>query len=171
MGYRKVLIAFDGSEGSMKALREGIDYAKHNGSDLSLVYVAKLDKRDVIEGMPGGGTVPMAPELLHDQLKNSDPGNGSPVGSVVEQEEQQLQEKGEEVFRHARAELNRENIEAKTEVLEGEVAESIIRYAEENDASLIMIGNRGLGGLKKLVLGSVSQKVVQKASCPVLVVK
>jgi nucleotide-binding universal stress UspA family protein len=67
--------------------------------------------------------------------------------------------------------LNTENIEAKTEVLEGEVAENIIRYAEENDTDLVMIGNRGLGGLKKLVLGSVSQKVVQKASCPVLVVK
>lgn len=51
------------------------------------------------------------------------------------------------------------------------VAESIISYAAEQKADLIVIGTRGRSGLKRLVLGSVANGVVAHASCPVLVVR
>ncbi len=51
------------------------------------------------------------------------------------------------------------------------VAESIISYAGEQKADLIVIGTRGRSGLKRLVLGSVASGVVAHASCPVLVVR
>src|SRR5215207_3883128 len=51
------------------------------------------------------------------------------------------------------------------------VAESLISYAAEQKADLIVMGTRGRSGLKRLVLGSVASAVVMHASCPVLVVR
>ena len=47
----------------------------------------------------------------------------------------------------------------------------IVDHAKENDYDVILIGSRGLNKLQEMVLGSVSNRVVQKATCPVLVVK
>jgi len=57
------------------------------------------------------------------------------------------------------------------EVGMGGPAIEIIKTAEKVGADLIVIGSRGLGSLKGAVLGSVSQKVAQHASCPVMIVK
>jgi len=51
------------------------------------------------------------------------------------------------------------------------VAESIVNYAAEQKAEMIVIGTRGRSGLKRLVLGSVASGVVAHAGCPVLVVR
>ena len=55
--------------------------------------------------------------------------------------------------------------------LEGPVAESIVGYAREVEAELIVIGSRGRGALGSLVLGSVSMGVIHSSECNVLVVK
>ena len=55
------------------------------------------------------------------------------------------------------------------EVLEGQPAEVLLERAK--DASLIVVGSRGRGGFASLLLGSVSQQVVQHAPCPVLVIR
>jgi nucleotide-binding universal stress UspA family protein len=49
--------------------------------------------------------------------------------------------------------------------------ENIVGLAEELGADLIVIGSRGLGGMKRLLMGSVSESVVRHAHCPVLVVR
>lgn len=59
----------------------------------------------------------------------------------------------------------------KTEMLEGPVAEAILAVAEVRKVDLIVMGTRGLGRLTGLLLGSQSQKVVQHAPCPVLLVR
>lgn len=58
-----------------------------------------------------------------------------------------------------------------TEVLEGPVAEAILVVASTRNNDLIIMGSRGLGKLAGLLLGSQSQKVVQHAPCPVLIVR
>jgi nucleotide-binding universal stress UspA family protein len=58
-----------------------------------------------------------------------------------------------------------------TETLEGPVAEAILIAAETHNHDLIVMGSRGLGNLSGLLLGSQSQKVVQHASCPVLITR
>ena len=55
--------------------------------------------------------------------------------------------------------------------LEGSARQQLIDYAEEQEIDLIIIGSRGLGAVKGMVLGSVSQHVVQNAGCDVLVIK
>jgi nucleotide-binding universal stress UspA family protein len=61
--------------------------------------------------------------------------------------------------------------EVHTEVLEGSPAEAILDVASTRQNDLIVMGSRGLGQLSGLLLGSQSQKVVQHAKCPVLIVK
>ncbi len=61
--------------------------------------------------------------------------------------------------------------EIKTEVLEGPPAEAILTVAETRDNDLIIVGTRGRGRLSGLLLGSVSQKIVAHAQCPVLLVR
>jgi nucleotide-binding universal stress UspA family protein len=56
-------------------------------------------------------------------------------------------------------------------LLQGSPAEVILSYAKEHGADVIVIGSRGLGGIREFVLGSVSHNVVQSARIPVLVVK
>lgn len=58
-----------------------------------------------------------------------------------------------------------------TEALEGPAAEVILRVAEVRQVDLIVVGSRGLGALASLLLGSQSQEVIQRSTCPVLVVR
>jgi len=53
----------------------------------------------------------------------------------------------------------------------GDPAAEIIEIADKEKADLIIIGSRGLGAIKGVVLGSVSQKVTHHAACPVMIVK
>jgi nucleotide-binding universal stress UspA family protein len=67
--------------------------------------------------------------------------------------------------------LQKDGIVTITEILEGPPADAILRVAETRDVDLIVMGARGLGSLGSLLLGSVSQKVMAHASCPVMVVR
>lgn len=58
-----------------------------------------------------------------------------------------------------------------TEILEGPAADAILRVAETRGSDLIVMGSRGLGQMAGLLLGSQSQKVVNNAPCPVLIVR
>ena len=61
--------------------------------------------------------------------------------------------------------------EVRTEILEGSPAEAILDVANTRKVDLIVMGSRGIGRLKGLLIGSQSQKVVQHAPCPVLIVR
>ncbi len=74
------------------------------------------------------------------------------------------------IERHAEA-LRKRGLGVETLVREGYAATVIEEEAERQHADLIVIGTRGLSGLKHLLLGSVAERVVQKSPCPVLTVK
>lgn len=56
-------------------------------------------------------------------------------------------------------------------VLHGEPGQSLIRHANDHSFDLVVMGSRGLGSFKEMVLGSVSHKVARGVKCPVLIVK
>jgi nucleotide-binding universal stress UspA family protein len=59
-------------------------------------------------------------------------------------------------------------VDRESKVVEGQAAEVLLRASE--DADLLVVGSRGLGGFKSLLLGSVSQQVAHHATCPVAIV-
>lgn len=77
---------------------------------------------------------------------------------------------GDKIIEEAGKEFEVAGLKFQTELLEGPVAEAIMNVAETRDADLIVLGARGMSSLEGLLLGSVSQKVIHHATCPVLVV-
>jgi nucleotide-binding universal stress UspA family protein len=81
------------------------------------------------------------------------------------------QERAEEILEPVVAAFEAEGIQVEQEILEGPPADAILRVAEVREVDLIIMGARGLGTVASLLLGSVSQKVLAHATCPVMIVR
>lgn len=143
MFYHHILVAYDGSKASEKALQQAI---KLTGSKQGTrLTVANVSARSSLL-VAGLGFVP--PEGYLDS---------------VQEYEKALQERVKAEI----AELPYANIVGLT----GKPATAILDYAHDNYCDLIVMGSRGLGAIQEWMLGSVSHHVVQKARIPVLIVK
>jgi len=79
---------------------------------------------------------------------------------------------GEKILHEAKKIFDRRGIEVRTVIKQGHPADTIVKTAAEEGFEMIVLGSRGQGGLQKLLLGSVSNAVVQEAeNCMVVVVK
>ncbi|SOC23424.1 nucleotide-binding universal stress UspA family protein [Ureibacillus xyleni] len=67
--------------------------------------------------------------------------------------------------------LRESNVSYKIKILRGTPGPEIVRYANEQQVDLVVIGSRGLNSLQEMVLGSVSHKVMKRVNCPALIVK
>lgn len=77
---------------------------------------------------------------------------------------------GQMVIDEAKEMLGEPTVEVREELLEGPEADAILNFAKNNHADIIVMGSRGMGALKGLLLGSVSRKVIHFSVCPVMVV-
>lgn len=145
--YKKILVAVDGSEASLRAARAAINLASLMGAKLVVLSVVELP-------------------LLVDQTPA---GSQLGVGYYLEEARRQL----ERVVAGVAEEAARQGVEAERVVVEGatSVVQAITEKASERGVDLIVVGTRGLGGFKRLLLGSVSSGVVSHAHCSVLVVR
>jgi nucleotide-binding universal stress UspA family protein len=140
---KKILIATDSSESAEKAADFGIEIA---GLSRAKVYAVS-----VIDTTPYY-SIPL------DQVWSKE---------VYEQLEQMGYEADSYVEKAAKA----AGIEVESLVLKGNPAERILNFAEEQNVDMIVVGSHGKGGFERLVIGSVSEKVVRHAKVPVLVVR
>jgi len=53
-------------------------------------------------------------------------------------------------------------------VIMGDIADTIVEYAQTNDADMIIMGTHGARGIEKILLGSIAERVLQRAHCPIL---
>ncbi len=149
----KILVCIDGSEQSQKALQKALDIAggcKADEVTLISVYEKRYDLPET--------TTDRLP-ITHDDLKR--------FTKIEEQERSDI----DKMLSEAVSLFAKNNINAQSLHECGHPAETIARVAAEGDYDMIVIGSRGLGGLRKLLLGSVSNAVLQEARCSVLVVK
>lgn len=140
MGIRKIVVAYDGSVGSEKALQWALTLANAIHSQLVIATVVR------------------PPEFS---------ASIDEVDAVYEEGEKYAQP----LLAKAVAQAENLGLEADTVILKGHPAESLVRYAANRQVDLIVLGTRGLGGFKSLIIGSVAQKVVTYSTVPVTVIK
>lgn len=143
--FRRVLAAVDGSECSAHALNTAVRLARCDGAELTILHVI------VISLALYSGDV------------------GQPLTKVEEREKHE----GERVLAMAESVARKAGMEPSVAMIEAtdSAVKGITDYAVRNDTDLIVVGTRGLGGLKRLLLGSVAAGVVRCAPCAVMVVK
>ena len=151
MKPKLILVPIDGSENSIRALNTAIDLSKTYDSQLLILMVTPRDGVGV--GMGAGF-----------------PGHTSTVQEYYEEMDRRSQRILEDALELARKQ-GLSNVKGEAVPQFDSVAHQIIEQAEHKKVDLIVIGTRGLGGFKRLLLGSVSSEVVTHAACNVLVVR
>lgn len=168
--FKNMLLAFDGSEDGMKALEMAQSLAEHYDASLTVIYVHD----DPLEHTVSLGTSPKGDSYLFKSQGYLTPGSVTTnVPPIPEEEDSVIVEDDIpiHVINQAKGKLESTNLNVTYEKLTGKPVTEISNYAENHDIDLIVIGNRGISGFKKLVQGSVSQKVTNEANCHVFVVK
>ncbi|WP_257346920.1 universal stress protein [Pseudalkalibacillus decolorationis] len=84
---------------------------------------------------------------------------------------EKLEENRKRKLQNAEEILTENNVEYEVHILRGEPGPTIVKYANENQYDLVVIGSRGLNSFQEMVLGSVSHKVAKRANSPVMIVK
>jgi nucleotide-binding universal stress UspA family protein len=150
--YKTIVCPTDFSRPSFEALKEGNDLALHFSSTLYVVHV--------VPPLPPI-TPPMAqvPHTLPEMSVNAERYRQELVESSEKALEEVLERK-----------TDRERIGMYPLVLEGHVAEEIVRVAQDKDADLIVMGTHGETGWRRMVFGSVAEKVIRSSPLPVLTV-
>ena len=139
---KSVLVAVDGSEHSDTAVRYACAMGPPLGAEVVLLHVVPM----VVSATPYHDTVSDQPFLS-------------------------LQKVGEDILERAKRLANQCGCEVIDMISHGDPAARIIDIAAERGASLIIIGSRGVSGIKRLFTGSISDKVSKSASCPVMIVR
>lgn len=148
--YKKILLPTDGSEYAEKAGEQAIWIANAGLADLVVLSVVDAGYLDAL-----------SEQDLKAKLDNS------------------LQKEGKEAVEKFSAQLMdskcqgtcQQNVNLKTEIKEGNPADVILKTIEEDEIDLVVMGSSGKHALERFVYGSVTDKVVRSAKCPVLVVK
>lgn len=144
MVFKNVLVPYDGSTNSNRAFNEAIEIAKQHDSKLRVV--ACLDITNL-----GGWYI--------DKRINKD------IMKKAKNLTEKLFSKLNDIAKKNSVPLESKIIESKNTV------KSIISFVESKNIDLIVMGSSGRGGFDKMLLGSVSNGVMQKAKCSVLIVK
>ncbi len=148
----KILLATDGSEEAELASRTAADLAKSTGSELHVLYVWEA-ANPYIGAVELAGDEPVSPRLDAELRRQFD----RQARTMLEAEAQKVRAVGGTV--------------AQAHLRMGKADHEIVNLAEEIGAGLIVMGGRGRGGIRRALMGSVSDSVVRHAHCPVLVVR
>lgn len=144
--FNKMLVAIDGSDMSAKALDAAVHLAKEQQAELSILHVG----REAVVTTSSLTGIVYVPEHFIDEIRN------------------EVKKEGLKILENAKEKAAEKGVQADAN---GEPAHEILNHAKEKGVSLIVVGSRGISGLKEMMLGSVSHKVSQLSTCPVLIVR
>ncbi|EMA46217.1 universal stress protein [Halobiforma nitratireducens] len=138
--YDRILVPTDGSSEVERALEYGFDLARAHDATARVLYVV-----------------------------NAASYGGLPMETAWEGISDALRDEGRAAVQRAR-EVAPDDVTVETEVLEGAPSRIIVDQAVAGDCDLIVMGTHGRGGIDRLLLGSVTERVVRNAPVPVLTV-
>ncbi|HVO55720.1 MAG TPA: universal stress protein [Solirubrobacterales bacterium] len=145
--FTRIVVGTDGSETAAEAVHQAIDLAKISGASLNIVSAYQpVSSRRV-----RGEQLEAPADVQHEIGPRED------VNLVLEAAAAEARKAGVE--------------EVRTHPVEAEPAEAILNAAEEVDADLIVVGNKGMTGARRFLLGSVPNNVSHHAPCSVIIVR
>ena len=146
---KNILVALDGSESATRALAMASDLAMRYGAVLHLVHVSPR------------------PMVVSEGLKEFARAERVDLPVAVE-----MSAEGQSIVAAGQAAAVAKGVHSpKTSVLTGDPAGRLLEYAREQAVDLVVVGRRGVGQIRGLLMGSVSWKVNSLAECPVLTVR
>ena len=144
--FDRIIVGTDGSETATEAVKTAIELARLSKGKLEIVSA-------------------YAP-IPQDRLKQEVEGISGDVSHVVNpREDVQF------ILDKAAAEAKKAKVDVVTHPREGDPADAILDVAEENGADLVMVGNKGMTGARRFLLGSVPNKISHHSPCDVWIVK
>lgn len=144
--FTRIVVGTDGSETAGEAVRQAVDLAKALGAQLNIVSAyAPVPERRV------KGEQSAAPADVQHEI-----GPREDVNLLLDA---------------AAAEARKEGIEVQTHPVEADPADAILNVAEQVKADLIVVGNKGMTGARRYLLGSVPNNVSHHAPCSVIIVR
>ncbi len=152
--FTHILVALDGSELAEQALPMAQDLARSSNATIHLIQV--ISRQPELQAARGGGDYSLqAVELDRDLARQLAEGRLS---------------RGKEYLEGIASQLKKAELKVETTILEGAADEQIISYAREHDIDVIVISTHGYGGVKRFLLGSITDRVIRSCEVPVLVV-
>ncbi|MDE0116030.1 MAG: universal stress protein [bacterium] len=140
----RIVVGVEGSGGARAALRWAIKEARHRNA---FVDVVTAYSTTYVPASPDFNYVPLDPIDLEAEVKRM---QDSVIDEVI-------------------AEVDTEGVEIRRRMVRGRAADTLI--AESDNAAMLVVGSRGRGGFRGLLLGSVSQQITHHGSCPVVIVR
>ncbi|MCY4036118.1 MAG: universal stress protein [bacterium] len=140
----RIVVGVEGSGGARAALRWAIKEARHRDAAVDVVTAYSTT---YVPASPDFNYVPLDPIDLEAEVKRMQDG----------------------IIDEVLAEADAEGVEIRRHMVRGRPADTLI--AESGNASMLVVGSRGRGGFRGLLLGSVSQQIAQHGSCPVVIVR
>jgi nucleotide-binding universal stress UspA family protein len=144
--FQSIVVGTDGSDTARKAVSEAVELAKALGASIELVSAYE----------------PVPAHRLREESRAA-PDDLQWMVNPREDVDATLREAGEEV--------EEAGVTVRTYAREGDPADAILDVAEERGADLIVVGNKGMTGAKRFLLGSVPNKVSHHAPCSVLIIR
>ena len=139
--YDTILVPVDGSEPSTAAIEHARNLAQHESATVHVIHAIEMRSPGVTMGR-----VPT--DVMTD-----------------------VQEEAEQLVSDATDTLEAAGIDTRSEVVDGTASEAIPEYASEHDIDLIVMGTHGRTGVKRVLLGSATERTLRAADAPVLVVE
>ncbi|MDZ7702188.1 MAG: universal stress protein [Halobacteriales archaeon] len=140
--YDRILVPTDGSAGTRRAIDHALGLAEAHDATLHGLYVVNTASY-------ASFSMETAWEGIGDMLRDE----------------------GESAIAAIRSLAEEAGIPVETDIREGSPSREIVRYAEEQDCDLVVMGTHGRGGIDRLLLGSVAERVVRASEVPVLTVR
>ena len=151
--YKNIVVPLDGSELSEKALAHAKDIGGGNATiHVVRVFTANPERGNITPsptelGQSTSDTAEMARNLAEAQLADVE----NYLAAIVNQ-------------------LTGEGINAQSEILHGSADDRIVNYAKQNNVDVIVMSTRGRGGVSRMLLGSITDRVIRAGEVPVLVI-
>ena len=163
INYNKILVPYDTSKPSEIALEHAITIAKmsaiYANTTINVIVVY------VVQNIPVPATYGIS------LFKSKQTGDMITLEQYLKDITLEIKKDAEDILEdNIEKYRNIDNVSLQTQVIIGNPSEEIIKFANDEKIELIVMGTTGLGGLSKIVSGSVARNVSEKAKCPVMLV-